>query len=219
MKSYDKIEYWNKGPFGEECVSFLKEDGSNMRFEWGHKRGFYKFGTRSVMIDKSDKQFGQGIDIFLNKYGDELDRIFRTKYKKVESFVVFGEFVGENSFAGQHVDTDVKDVVMFDINQYKRGIINPYEFIDNFGHLDIPKVIYQGKYTNELIHNVKVNKYNLSEGVIVKGENKTKKGSEEVWMVKIKTNEWLKKVKEKFGDKYLLEELNNDKKLFYEAIN
>jgi len=30
-------------------------------------------------------------------------------------------------------------------------------------------------------------------------------------MVKIKTKEWLQKVKEKFGDKYLLEELNNDK--------
>ena len=213
MKNYDKIEYWNKGLFGEECVAFLKEDGSNMRFEWGHKRGFYKFGTRSVMIDKSDKQFGIGIDIFLNKYSEDLDKIFRTKYKKVESFVVFGEFVGENSFSGQHLDTDVKDVVIFDINQYKRGIINPYEFIDNFGHLQIPTIIYKGKYTYNLVKDIQDNKYLLKEGVIVKGQNKTKNGGEEVWMVKIKTNDWLKKVKEKFGEKYLLEELNNDKSL------
>lgn len=212
MKSYDKIEYWNKGPFGEECVSFLKEDGSNMRFEWGHKRGFYKFGTRSVMIDKSDKQFGQGIDIFLNKYGEELDKIFRNKYKKVESFVVFGEFVGENSFAGQHVDTDIKDVIMFDINQYKRGIISPFEFVENFGHLHIPNIVYQGEYTYDFVRDIRNNKYNLKEGVIVKGTTKSK-SKEEPWMVKVKTNEWLQKVKEKFGEKYLLEELNNDKSL------
>jgi len=52
------------------------------------------------------------------------------------------------------------------------------------------------------------NKFNLSEGVIVKGIQ-----GKETWMVKIKTKEWLQKVKEKFGDKYLLEELNNDKNL------
>ena len=141
MKSYPKIEYHNKGIFGQEVVAFDKLDGSNLRFEWSHKRGWYKFGTRLVMIDRSNEQFGQGIDIFLNKYGDELDKVFRTKYKKVESFVVFGEFLGENSFAGQHLESDEKDVTLFDVNQYKRGFINPTEFLKNFGHLDRPKII------------------------------------------------------------------------------
>jgi hypothetical protein len=212
MKSYPKIEYHNKGIFGQEVVAFDKLDGSNLRFEWSYKRGWYKFGTRLVMIDRSNEQFGQGIDIFLNKYGEELDKVFRTKYKKVESFVVFGEFLGENSFAGQHLESDKKDVTLFDINQYKRGFINPNEFLKNFGHLDIPKIVYQGKYNNDLITTIRDNK-ELKEGVIVKGQNKTKNGGEEVWMVKIKTNDWLKKVKEKFGEKYLLEELNNDKSL------
>jgi hypothetical protein len=212
MKSYPKIEYHNKGLFGQHCIAFDKIDGSNFRAEYGQKRGFYKFGTRTSMIDRSDKQFGSGIDIFLNKYGDELDRIFRTKYRKVESFVVFGEFLGENSFAGQHLESDEKDVTLFDVNQYKRGFINPTEFLKNFGHLDIPKIIYQGKYNNDLITSIRDNK-ELKEGAIVKGQNKTKNGGEEVWMVKIKTNDWLKKVKEKFGEKYLLEELNNDKSL------
>ena len=212
MKSYDKIEYWNKGLFGEQIIAFDKLDGSNMRFEWGRKRGFYKFGTRSVMIDRTDKQFGCGIDIFLNKYADDLDKVFRTKYKNSESFVVFGEFVGENSFAGQHVDNDTKDVIMFDINQYKRGIITPFEFVDNFGHLDIPNIIYKGEYTSDFVRDVNLNKFNLKEGVIVKGVVKTK-SKLEPWMVKVKTNEWLQKVKEKFGEKYLLEELNNDKSL------
>lgn len=212
MKTYDKIEYWNKGHFESNCICFDKLDGSNLRFEWSYKRGFYKFGTRTTMIDKNDYQFGSGIDIFLNKYSNDLDRIFKTKYKKVESFVVFGEFVGENSFAGQHIDSDIKDVIIFDINQYKRGIITPYEFVNNFGHLDIPEVIYEGKYTKELVEDIKRNKYNLKEGVISKGIIKTKT-KEETWMVKVKTNLWLNKVKEKFGEKHLLKELNNDKTL------
>mgnify|MGYP003405264721 FL=1 len=208
MKNYPKIEYYNKVQFGEHCIAFDKLDGSNLRFEWGHKRGWYKFGSRNVMIDKNNEQFGIGIEIFLNKYGDELDQIFRTKYRKVPNFVVFGEFYGENSFAGQHLDSDVKDVVLFDVNQYQRGFIDPKEFVKNFGHLHIPNIIYEGKYNNQIISDVQSNKFNLSEGVIVKGMK-----GKETWMVKIKTNDWLNKIKEKFGEKYLLEELNNDKEL------
>jgi RNA ligase len=216
MKAYPKIEYHNKGLFGQDCIAFDKLDGSNLRFEWGHKRGWYKFGTRTTMIDRSNQQFGKSIDIFLDKYGEDLDKIFRSKYKKVESFVVFGEFIGENSFAGQHVESDKKDVVIFDVNQYKKGFIDPYEFVSNFGHLDIPKIIYEGKYTTELINSIKNS--SLSEGVIVKGKQKTKKGGDDIWMVKIKTSLWLKKVKEKFGEKYLLEELNNDKSLLNDVV-
>ena len=54
--------------------------------------------------------------------------------------------------------------------------------------------------------------WGLKEGVICKGVRKTK-GDELVWMTKIKTIEWLNKVKELYGEKGLLEELNNDKKL------
>lgn len=144
----------------------------------------------------------------MEKYGDELDRIFRTEYKKVVNFVVFGEFAGPNSFAGQHELSDEKDVILFDVNQYQKGFISPYEFIENFGHLHIPKIVYKGEYNHQLITDIQSNRFNLSEGVIVKGIQ-----GKETWMVKIKTKEWLQKVKEKFGEKYLLEELNNDKSL------
>jgi len=215
MKQYDKIEYYNKIPFGLDCIAFDKLDGSNLRFEWGAKKGWYKFGTRNVMIDRTNEQFGIGIDIFLNKYGEKLDNIFRTKYKKVLSFVVFCEFYGYNSFAGQHLESDSKDVVLFDVNQYQKGIIDPFEFVDNFGELGIPKIIYKGDFNEELVSDIKNNKYNLSEGVIIKGIKKTKKSSE-VFMAKIKTKEWLNKVKDKFGENYLLDELNGDQNLINE---
>lgn len=215
MKSYPKIDYYNKGLFNEQVIAFDKLDGSNMRFEWSKKRkSFYKFGTRGVMIDTSNEQFGKAINIFLEKYQESLSKIFTDKYNKVESFVVFGEYLGENSFAGQHLETDVKDVILFDVNQYKKGFISPYEFVDNFGHLDIPRIIYEGLYTDSFIDDIKNNTYNLTEGVITKGVKKTKKEKDEIWMTKVKTNEWLSKVKEKFGDKYLLEELNNDITLY-----
>jgi hypothetical protein len=38
MKTYPRIDYWNKGIFGSECIAFNKLDGSNLRFEWSHKR-------------------------------------------------------------------------------------------------------------------------------------------------------------------------------------
>ncbi len=208
MKQYPKIEFYNKGIVGLECYAFDKLDGSNLRFEWGRKRGWYKFGTRNNMIDRSYPEFGNGIDLFLNKYGDDLHRVFVNKYSKVESFVVFCEYLGEKSFAGQHDINDIKDVVLFDVNQYKRGFIPPMEFIDNFGHLHIPKVIYQGRYGQDLINSVKLNQYKLSEGVIVKGIE-----GKEIWMTKIKTNDWLERVRMVFGEKKLLEEVNGDKSI------
>jgi hypothetical protein len=53
----------------------------------------------------------------------------------------------------------------------------------------------------------------LKEGVIVKGVVKEKRRSDEVWMVKVKTLEWLNKVKSRYGEKALLLELNGNKNL------
>jgi hypothetical protein len=214
MKSYHSIPHWNKGIFGEKCIAQLKNDGSNMRFEWNKNSGFYKFGTKNAMIGEKDENFGDGIFIFLEKYNEDLNRMFRDKFSKVINFVVFGEYFGDNSFAGQHLKSDKKDVKMFDVSVYKHGIMNPYEFLDNFGHLDIPKVIYEGEYNMKFINDVRNDIYGLDEGVVCKGVFKTKKDGSQIWMSKIKTNLWLRKVKEKMGDKALLEELNGDKNLF-----
>lgn len=206
MKQYPKIEYSKK--FAERKTwAFDKLDGSNVRFEWNKKRGWYKFGTRNQMISTSDPNFGDAIPIFLEKYGDDLDNIFRKKYTSALSVVVFGEYLGENSFAGQHEPDDEKDIVIFDINLYRKGFISPLEFLDNFGHLDIPKLVYTGEYNTELIKNIKENKFGLKEGVICKGISKTK-GQDTIWMTKIKTNEWLEKVRILHGEKIYLEQFH-----------
>jgi len=217
MKSYNKIPYHNMGPFGEQCYAFDKLDGSNIRCEWSRKRGWYKFGTRNVMIDERSENFGDVVTLFLDKYGDDLNRIFRKKYPNTDSFIVFSEYYGQNSFAGYHFD-EPKDVVLFDVNAYKRGFIPPREFIKEFGELHIPELVYQGPYNDELIINVRNNVWDLKEGVICKGTARVKNG-DQVWMTKIKTNDWLTMVKDKYGMKCLLEEFNMDRNLLEEFIN
>lgn len=212
MKAYPKIEYYNKGLFGETVYAFDKLDGSNIRAEWNRKRGWYKFGTRTQMIDVNDPNFGETIPLFLDKYSNDLESVLRKKYSNTESVVVFCEFLGENSFAGRHYPEDIKDIIMFDVNLYKKGFITPSDFISNFGHLHIPDLVYKGIYDYHLIDSVRENSFNLKEGVICKGVRKTK-GDEITWMTKIKTIEWLDKVKNLYGEKALLLELNNDKNL------
>ena len=209
METYHSIPHWNKGLFGEDIIAQDKIDGSSMRFECNRNRGFYKFGTRNVMIDESDEGFGEGIDIFLNKYAHDLERIVFKKYPKVVSFVAFAEFFGTNSFAGQHLESDTKDVCLFDIHLKNLGMINPYEFQTIFGNLDIPKVIYEGEFNMDFINSVRNDKFNLKEGVVAKGIQ-----GKETWMTKIKTDSWLVKVREKMGDSGLLDELNGDSELY-----
>lgn len=52
-----------------------------------------------------------------------------------------------------------------------------------------------------------VEEFGLTEGVVVKGSRKSK-GNDIVWMSKIKTLEWLNQIREKLGEKALIEEFN-----------
>lgn len=121
-----------------------------------------------------------------------------------DEFTAFAELVGPNSFCGKHHPDDKLDLILFDIWLFKSGWIKPQKFIDDFGHLGIPDVIYKGKLDNQLISDIQEDKFNLSEGVIAKGDD---------FMVKIKTKNWLKKVRLKLGEKYLMEDLDYNKKL------
>ena len=208
MKTYPKIPYNNEKLYGLETWAFYKYDGSNIRFEWNRKRGWYKFGTRTQLISPTEPIYGRSIDIFIEKYGDDLSNIFTSKYKNIESVIVFGEYFGENSFAGKHMETDKMDVIIFDVSLYKKGFISPNEFLDNFGHLDISKLVYNGKYNEDFVYSVKQNKLDLLEGVVCKGTLKSKKDGDLLWMSKIKTDHWLSKVKQLYGDKRLIEEFS-----------
>lgn len=209
MKQYHKLYYWKPELLGEEIWAFDKLDGQNLRFEANFKRGFYKFGSRTQMISDKDEQFGIGVNLFMEKYSEPLMDIFAKNWgkNKFANFTVFAELVGENSFAGRHDPNDELDVILFDVWIYQKGWVQPQKFIDEFGHLGIPNLVYQGDLTQEFISDVQENKFNLTEGVIAKGIEK-----KDIFMVKIKTKDWLSRVKNELGEKALLEDIDNNKK-------
>ena len=170
--------------------AFNKYDGNNIRAEWNYKRGFYKFGSRTQLIDKSSTQLGKSIDLIHDKYEKDLSLIFNNnKWKDV---ICFFEYYGPNSFAGQHVETENQTVTLIDVNPYKKGILPPEEFIKYFSHLDIPNVLFEGKITPDFVDKVKNSTLHgmAFEGCVCKGVDKN-----QLVMFKIKTIAWLEKLK------------------------
>jgi hypothetical protein len=207
----NSIEYYGDN-WGLPIIAFDKLDGSNLRFEYSQKRGFYKFGTRNMMIDERSEPFGFAINIFRDKYEKELTKIFKGKeYRNTLAFVCFAELIGAKSSFGQHdFINDTFDTVLFDIDQYKKGFVPPKQFIKDFGGTGIPKVVYTGNLNKEFVQKVKANEFGLSEGVICKGVTQTKKGSDNLFYCKIKTDNWFEELRSKYPERYK-EELNEVK--------
>lgn len=102
--------------------------------------------------------------------------------------------------------------LLFDALLYKKGFVAPKDFIRQFENIDTPRLIYSGLYSSEIVTEIRENVLKLNEGAVFKGVRKTK-GQDIVWMVKVKTNEWLLKVKEKLSQEGLIKELNGDMNL------
>lgn len=210
MKSYPEIP----GPSGghhEKCYAFHKYDGSNLRFEWSPKRGWYKFGTRNCLINETDSVFGPAIPLFIQKYGDDLEKVFKKDklFRGVQNVIVFAEYFGSKSFAGMHFPDDTQwDVVLFDVNPHKKGILGPKEFLDTFGHLAVAELVYEGNFGPWLIDAVRgetidlVSKYpirtEVPEGVVCKGICKAKGKSNPLWFCKVKTERYKQELRRRY---------------------
>ena len=217
MKTYASIPKWKEDDFGKHVFGFYKIDGSNFRAEWSRKlskrstlsSGFSKFGTRREAIHKNSPFF-EGIKIFDEKFAIELEEIFRTHkaFRGVDRITVYGEFFGNNSFAGIH-DWDVMhDIYLYDVFLYKKGFLPPADFLKIFPYseFDICKCFYNGIFTEEVLKHVEdgdltqwqygpQSTQDLEEGIVFKGVEDGK-----VFMFKVKTKEWLAKVKERYGE-------------------
>jgi len=173
---------------------FDKLDGSNIRAEWSKKKGFYKFGSRRVLLDKSNQTLGEAIDLIKNNYEDDITKIM--KKNRFEKGVFFFEFYGPNSFAGNHVENEKHEVTLFDVDIFKRGILPPDIFLKEFGNLKIAPLLYHGKINSEMIQSIKDSTFDgiTFEGVVCKAKN-PKKTLRPI-LFKIKTHAWLNKLKQ-----------------------
>lgn len=204
MKEYPSISKEIRGDI--PIFAFDKLDGSNIRAEWSKKQGFYKFGTKTRLLGPDDPVLGSAIDLICQTYGDGLGQVFSKK--KYDRVICFFEYYGSKSFAGQHDISEPHQVTLFDVNPYKQGIMEPNAFIDTFGHLGIPKVLYYGNANSFFVEDVRSRKLEgmTFEGVICKAKNDKK--TVMPIMFKIKSLEWCTRLREHCkGDEHLFNQL------------
>jgi hypothetical protein len=190
MKQYISISAVPR--YGVPVYAFDKLDGSNIRVEWNPKKGFWKFGSRKRLIGTDQDYLTGAENLIRENYEDRLSKIFsKQRYQRA---IAFFEFYGENSFAGRHFDEPHK-VTLIDVNPYKSSITNPDEFIDLYGHLGIPGLVFKGNFNKEIEYQIKTKKlpYITLEGVVCKVKEKNKQ--KHPLMFKVKTFEWLKRLK------------------------
>jgi hypothetical protein len=209
--AYPKIPDGRNCPLNK-CIAFEKYDGTNLHWSWDKLLGFHSFGTRrdSFTFD------AQGIiDFNLAHPGLEcasiyfqavLENILVDVLKNSKIYteaIIYTEFFGPNSFAGTHSIEDAKTskqkLIIIDVSLNKK-IISPQQLIydfEEYAYLEIAKTIYCGKYTGQFVEDVRKGKYPVNEGVVVKGVV-----DGQVYMTKIKTDAYMKRLKTEFKDNW-----------------
>lgn len=178
-------------------IAFDKLDGSCIRAEWTRKAGFKKFGTRRRLLDESEPVLGEAVGLFRSSHESELGKIFRKA--RFERATAFLEFSGDNSFAGNHVDEEHR-VVLFDIHVYKKGLLEPKEFLKLVGdRVEVPSVLHKGRADKNFIESVRESTLPgmTFEGVVCKGPRDKRN---RVTMFKVKSWAWLDKLKDRYGE-------------------
>jgi len=202
MKPYPSIPHVSEKHLGLICYSFVKYDGSNLRFEYSRKQGWYKFGTRHRLFDRQDPEFGGAIQVFLDRLAEPVERMMRDFNGNPESFMAFCEFLGPHSFAGQHdpqwlnvESNEPKELVLIDVSVYKRGMLDPRRFVELFGgQQHVAQCLDFAPLTDQYVIDVRSGKIVPGEGVILKGGE-----GHGFWMAKIKTEQYLDRLRSRFG--------------------
>ncbi len=191
MKEYPSIPRMGRTSPQIDMYTFSKEDGSNIRSEWIKKNGWYKFGSRTRLLDETDELLGGAKTLFMETWSEPLTKI--AVDQRWEQVIVFFEYWGENSFAGTHVPEEPKNATLFDVAPYKKGILGPKEFLKLFGHFDnIPRYLGVKKWTPGFVEQVRLGQIEGAsfEGVI----GKAGEGHNQV-RAKAKTQAWIDKVR------------------------
>jgi len=84
MKSYLSIPHFiapgrkkNELHSTLDITAFDKLDGSNIRAEFSSKKGFYKFGSRKILLDENSKPLGKAIELIQDTYAKGLGEVFK----------------------------------------------------------------------------------------------------------------------------------------------
>lgn len=193
MKSYPSIS--TDVDFSLPYYVFDKLDGSNVRAQWSAKKGFYKFGSRHQLLDKSHDLLGASV-ARMKSLSAPMDEVLRSL--QAEHIVCFFEWVGPQSFAGRHWDDEGDmQLVLLDIDVYKKGRLSPKDVLKlaQQCHVPTPTLLHTGKISKQFLDKVRTGVLPgiTSEGVIGKGPVHQKYGGPA--MFKWKTQAWFDRLK------------------------
>lgn len=204
---YPKIPDTSNCPL-KKCIVFEKLDGTNMHFVF-HRQGgdlqCYFQGTRRHRYSFSEterEEFATNhpdlVGAFHLETFIDLEHYinYNENFQHVNELILFTEWFGPNSFAGEHNPTDTMDTYLFDA-QVDGRMLPPEEFLYLFQDCPLPKpkVIYRGKYSGQLVEDIRKGKFPVKEGAVIKGF-----ADDQVYMAKVKTNDYMEKLKIRFGD-------------------
>ncbi len=198
MKQYPSIS--KKTLQGLKVIAFEKLDGSNIRVEWSLKSGLTKFGSRKRLLDETSPIIGEAVTLIKTQEEELANVMKRCGYKEA---LFYFEFLGDNSFAGQHVKESHR-CVLLDVEIPKKGFLTPDKFEEMFSDLEtvqIPKVLYRGEITDSVEQRLR--SAPDGEGVVCKASIETYHNA----MFKIKTEAWIEKVHKLYSDPKILAEL------------
>ena len=106
------------------------------------------------------------VDIFDRDLAQPLADVFASSSQyDAQEITVFTEYFGPQSFAGLHREADTKRLVLFDVSNGD-AIVPPDQFVDDFSHLDIARVVYRGRLTGRFAEEVRQGRYDVDEGVV-----------------------------------------------------
>lgn len=195
MKSYPSID---RTPlYGTHIYAFDKLDGSNIRAEWSRKNGFWKFGRRNGLLDHSCPVLLAAPDLIRETHEDALGRIFTEQ--RWQKTVVFFEFWGTRSFAGNHED-EPHQVTLLDVAADKKGILAPRDYLKVFeDKVPMASLLYQGTFNRTLEEEVRSGALPgmTFEGIVCKGSH-VSPGLP--LMFKVKNQAWLDRLRTLCGD-------------------
>jgi hypothetical protein len=199
----------------KKCWAYEKLDGTNIHWCWNQKDKFYAFGTRRdrfPLTTDGERDFNvahPGLEEVVSTFLggpiiEKLDDVLMREYGRyflnlnksdpISEIILFTEFRGPRSFAGQHQREDKKTHYLIDV-QVDGKMLPPGKLRwDFYGISDwMPKLVYNGKFTGDFVEKVRKGHYNVDEGVVIKGVVDS-----EVYMCKVKTDAYMERLKVQF---------------------
>lgn len=196
MKTYPSIGRRVRGRKTDHQLHlFDKLDGSNLRFEWDHKQGWRRFGTRRRVIDAEHPVFGEAMELFTRTLAEPIARVAIDQ--GWDALVAYAEFWGPNSLGGQHRAEDPKRLTLFDVAPYRRGFVGPERFVELFAGLDIPAYLGRHTWNEALVARVRAGEL---EGVSFEGVVGKAGEGHRVVMAKAKTQAWVDAILARYGE-------------------